>query len=65
MYRNAQGGVWQEVDDPESMDVCAEIHWKRTVGGFQPWKKISDIKGGKKDVGVKNLKLFVPRGGVE
>ncbi len=65
MYRNAQGGVWQEVDDPESMDVCAEIHWKRTVGGFQPWKKISDIKGGKKDVGVMNLKLFVPRGGVE
>ena len=64
MYRNAQGGVWQEEDDPESMDVCAEIHWKRTVGGFQPWKNISQIKGGKKDVGVKNLKLFVPRGGV-
>lgn len=64
MYRNAQGGVWQEEDDPESMDVCAEIHWKRTVGGFQPWKKISEIKGGKKDIGVKNLKLFVPRGGV-
>ncbi|MBE9594403.1 MAG: coenzyme-B sulfoethylthiotransferase subunit gamma [Proteobacteria bacterium] len=65
MYRNAQGGVWQEADDPESMDVCAEIHWKRTVGGFQPWKNISEIKGGKKDIGVKNLKLFVPRGGVE
>ena len=65
MYRNAQGGVWQEEDDPESMDVCSEIHWKRTVGGFQPWKKISEIKGGKKDVGVKDLKLFVPRGGVE
>jgi CHAT domain-containing protein len=47
------------------MDVCAEIHWKRTVGGFQPWKNISEIKGGKKDIGVKNLKLFVPRGGVE
>ncbi|MBL7117850.1 MAG: coenzyme-B sulfoethylthiotransferase subunit gamma [Candidatus Syntrophoarchaeum sp.] len=64
MYRNAQGGVWQEEDDPESMDVCAEIHWKRTVGGFQPWKKISEIKGGKKDVGVKDLVLKVPRGGV-
>ena len=64
MYRNAQGGVWQEEDDPESMDVVAEIHWKRTVGGFQPWKKISEMKGGKKDIGVKNLKLFVPRGGV-
>lgn len=48
MYRNAQGGVWQEMDDPESMDVCAEIHWKRTVGGFQPWRKMSEIKGGKK-----------------
>lgn len=65
MYRNAAGGVWQEKDDPESMDVIAEIHWKRTVGGFQPWKKMSEIKGGKKDIGVKNLKLFVPRGGVE
>ncbi|PXF51296.1 MAG: coenzyme-B sulfoethylthiotransferase subunit gamma [Candidatus Methanophagaceae archaeon] len=65
MYRNAQGGVWQEVDDPESMDVTAQIHWKRTVGGFQPWKKMSEIKGGKKDIGVKDLKLFVPRGGVE
>ncbi|KAF5433310.1 methyl-coenzyme M reductase gamma subunit, partial [Candidatus Methanophagaceae archaeon] len=65
MYRNAQGGVWQEADDPESMDVTAQIHWKRTVGGFQPWAKMSDIKGGKKDVGVKNLKLYTPRGGVE
>lgn len=65
MYRNAAGGLWQETDDPESMDVCSEIHWKRTVGGFQPWKKISQIKGGKKDIGVKDLKLFVPRGGVE
>ena len=65
MYRNAQGGVWQEVDDPESMDVTAQIHWKRSVGGFQPWAKMKDIKGGKKDVGVKNLKLFTPRGGVE
>jgi len=65
MYRNAQGGVWQEADDPESMDVTAQIHWKRTVGGFQPWKKMKDIKGGKKDVGVKNLKLYTPRGGVE
>jgi hypothetical protein len=63
MYRNAQGGVWQEAEDPESMDVCAEIHWKRTVGGFQPWRKMSEIKGGKKDVGVKPLKLFVPKGG--
>lgn len=65
MYRNAQGGVWQEADDPESMDVTAQIHWKRSVGGFQPWKKMKDIKGGKKDVGVKNLKLYTPRGGVE
>ena len=65
MYRNATGGLWQEEDDRESMDVCAEIHWKRTVAGFQPWKKISEIKGGKKDVGVKHLKLFVPRGGVQ
>ena len=65
MYRNAQGGVWQEADDPESMDVTAQIHWKRTVGGFQPWAKMKDIKGGKKDVGVKNLKLYTPRGGVE
>jgi methyl-coenzyme M reductase gamma subunit len=65
MYRNAQGGVWQEMDDHESMDVCAEIHWKRTVGGYQPWKRISEVKGGKKDVGVKNLILFVRRGGVD
>jgi methyl-coenzyme M reductase gamma subunit len=65
MYRNAAGGLWQEVDDPEAMDVCAEIHWKRTVGGFQPWKKMEDIPGGKKDVGVKDLKLFGWRGGVE
>ena len=26
---------------------------------------MSEIKGGKKEVGVKDLKLFVPRGGVE
>lgn len=65
MYRNAEGGLWEEVDDPESMDVTAQIHWKRTIGGFQPWRKMSEIKGGKKDVGVKDLKLFVPRGGVE
>ena len=64
MYRNARGGVWQEVDDPESMDVCAEIHWKRTVGGFQPWKKMEEIKGGKRDIGVKDLKLFFPIRGV-
>ena len=62
MYRNAAGGLWQEVDDPESMDVQSEIHWKRTVYGFQPWKKMSEIKGGKKDVGVGKFKLFVPRG---
>ena len=65
MYRNAQGGVWQEVDDPESMDVQSEIHWKRTVYGFQPWRTIEDVKGGKKDIGVKNLKMFTPKGGVE
>jgi len=65
MYRNAQGGLWQEEDDPESMDVIAQIHWKRTVGGFQPWRKMSEIKGGKKDIGVGKFKLFVPRGGVE
>lgn len=65
MYRNAQGGVWQEVEDPESMDVQSEIHWKRTVYGFQPWKGIADVKGGKKDIGVKNLKMFTPKGGVE
>ena len=59
-WNAGRGGVWQEVDDPESMDVISEIHWKRTVGGFQPWKKISEIKGGKKDIGVKNLKLFFP-----
>ena len=64
MYRNAQGGVWQEVDDPESIDVTAWIHWKRTVGGFQPWKKMEEIKGGKKDIGVKDLKLFFPIRGV-
>ncbi len=65
MYRNAQGGLWQEEDDPESADVSAEVHWKRTVAGFQPWRKMSEIKGGKKDVGVGKFKLFVPRGGVE
>lgn len=65
MYRNAQGGLWQEVDDPESMDVQSEIHWKRTVYGYQNWKNIEDVKGGKKDIGVKTLKTFVPRGGVE
>jgi methyl-coenzyme M reductase gamma subunit len=52
MYRNALGGVPQEVEDPESMDVIAWIHWMRTVGGFQPWKKIEEIKGGKKDIGI-------------
>jgi methyl-coenzyme M reductase gamma subunit len=65
MYRNAQGGLWQEVDDPESMDVQSEVHWKRTVYGFQSWKNIEDVKGGKKGIGVKTLKTFVPRGGVE
>ncbi len=65
MYRNAAGGLWQEEDDPESVDVCMQIHWKRTVGGFQPWRKMSEIKGGKKDVGVGKMKLYVPRGGVE
>ncbi len=65
MYRNAAGGLWQEEDDPESVDVCMQIHWKRTVGGFQPWRKMSEIKGGKKDVGVGKIKLYVPRGGVE
>ncbi len=65
MYRNAAGGLWQEEDDPESMDVCMQIHWKRTVGGFQPWRKMSEIKGGKKDIGVGKFKLYVPRGGVE
>jgi methyl-coenzyme M reductase gamma subunit len=65
MYRNAAGGLWIEEDDPEAMDVTAQIHWKRTVGGFQPWAKMSDIKGGKKDIGVGKFKLFVPRGGVE
>ena len=66
MYRWNPGreGFWQEVDDPESMDVTAWIHWKRTVGGFQPWKKMEEIKGGKKDVGVKDLKLFFPIRGV-
>lgn len=65
MYRNAQGGLWQDVDDPEDMDVQSEIHWKRTVYGFQSWTKMEDVKGGKKDIGVKNLKFYVPRGGVE
>ncbi len=65
MYRNAQGGLWQEVDDPESMDVQSEVHWKRTVYGFQSWKNVEDVAGGKKDLGVKNLKTYVPRGGVE
>jgi len=65
MYRNAQGGLWHDVDDPESMDVQSEVHWKRTVYGFQSWKNIEDVKGGKKGIGVKNLKMFVPRGGVE
>jgi methyl-coenzyme M reductase gamma subunit len=65
MYRNAQGGLWQDVDDPEDMDVQSEIHWKRTVYGFQSWKNMKDVKGGKKDIGVKNLKFYVPRGGVE
>ena len=64
-YRNQGGGLWQEEDDPESADVSAEVHWKRTAAGFQPWKNLSEIKGGKKDVGVGKFKLFVPRGGVE
>ena len=65
MYRNAAGGLHIEEDDPECVDVTAEIHWKRTVAGFQPWKKMADIPGGKKDVGVGKFKLFTPRGGVE
>lgn len=64
MFRNAQGGVWMEGDDPEVADVISEIHWNRTCGGFQPFTKRSDIKGNK-DVGVKGMKLYTPRGGVE
>ncbi|MHC1610310.1 MAG: coenzyme-B sulfoethylthiotransferase subunit gamma [Candidatus Methanospirareceae archaeon] len=65
MYRNACGGLWLEEDDPEVSDVVAEIHWNRTVGGFQPWKKREEIEGNK-DIGLKEkLKLYVPRGGVE
>ena len=58
MYRNAAVGLWQEEDDLKSMDVTSEIHWKRTVAGFQPWKKVAEIKSRKKDVGVKDLELF-------
>ena len=64
MYRNAQGGVWIEADDPEANDVISEVHWNRTVGGFQPWRKREEIPGNK-DIGVPGLKLYVPRGGVE
>ncbi len=64
MFRNAQGGVWMEGDDPEVADVISEIHWNRTWGGFQPFVKRDAIKGNK-GVGVKELKLYVPRGGVE
>ena len=64
MFRNAQGGVWMEKDDPEVADVISEIHWNRTCGGFQPFTKREDIKGNK-DVGVKEMKLYTPRGGVE
>ena len=65
MYRNACGGLWLEEDDPEVSDVVAELHWNRTWGGFQPWKKREEIKGSK-DIGLKEkLKLYVPRGGVE
>lgn len=64
MFRNAQGGVWMEGDDPEVADVISEIHWNRTWGGFQPFIKRDAIKGNK-GIGVKGMKLYVPRGGVE
>jgi methyl-coenzyme M reductase gamma subunit len=64
MFRNAQGGVWMEGDDPEVADVISEIHWNRTWGGFQPFIKREAIKGNK-GVGVKGMKLYTPRGGVE
>ncbi|MEA2075000.1 MAG: coenzyme-B sulfoethylthiotransferase subunit gamma [Euryarchaeota archaeon] len=65
MYRNACDGLWLEEDDPEVVDVISEIHWNRTCGGFQPWRKREEIKGNK-DIGLKEkLKLYVPRGGVE
>ena len=64
MYRNAMGGVWMEGDDPELADVVSEIHWNRTWGGFQPFIKREQIKGNK-GIGVKAMKLYVPRGGVE
>jgi len=65
MFRNAQGGVWFEGDDPEVADVISEIHWNRTWGGFQPFVKRDSIKNAKKDIGVKGMKLYTPRGGVE
>jgi len=65
MFRNAQGGTWMEGDDPEVADVISEIHWNRTWGGFQPFIKRSKITGDKKSVGVKAMKLYTPRGGVE
>jgi len=34
------------------MDVQSEIHWKRTVYGFQSWKKIEDVNA-KRRCGVK------------
>lgn len=64
MFRNAQGGCWMEGDDPEVADVISEIHWNRTWGGFQPFIKRDAIKGNK-GVGVKGMKLYTPRGGVE
>ena len=63
-FRNAQGGTWMEEDDPEVGDVVSEIHWNRTWGGFQPFIARSDIAGDK-GVGVKGMKLYTPRGGVE
>lgn len=65
MFRNAQGGVWMEGEDPEVADVISEIHWNRTWGGFQPFVKRDSIKGAKKDIGVKGMKLYTPKGGVE
>jgi len=64
MFRNAQGGVWMEGEDPEVADVISEIHWNRTWGGFQPFVKRESIKGNK-GVGVKGMKLYTPKGGVE
>ncbi len=64
MFRNAQGGVWMEGEDPEVADVISEIHWNRTWGGYQPFIKRDAIKGNKA-VGVKGMKLYTPKGGVE